>query len=331
MPDFSMMELSSAMEPLRIANRLAGKSLYSCHLVSAHGEAVSSNSGFALQPEFTLSPLANFDVLFVVTSVDIHDYPDEAVFEFLCHHVARGRPLGALGLGTMILARAGLLDGRRCTTRRDALKTLADEFPSTEVTRDLYCIDTDRLTCGEGTAAITLILALIARDHDNALAADVADQFLLTRNLGQTDGQKVTVQRRYDIDDSRLVHAITLMEQHIERPVPVRTIAFLVGISPRQLERVWLKNFHTRPSQFYLGLRLKAARKLLRESACSLLDIANRCGFASVSHFGRSYRRHFLVPPGQERDATRLVRAVDAQNQAQLDRCAPVSRSCEWD
>ncbi|WP_268964418.1 GlxA family transcriptional regulator [Paraburkholderia domus] len=311
MPDFSMMELSSATDPLRVANRLVGKPLYSCHLVSATGEAVLSSSGFALQPEFALSSSANFDMLFVVTSVDVDDCRDEAVFGFLRDHVAKGRPLGALGLGAIILARAGLLDGRRCTTSWNALKTLAEEFPSAEVTSDLYCADADRFTCGEDAAAITLMLDLIARDHDRALAADVAEQFLLTRKLGRTSREKVALPGRYGIADNRIVHAITLMEEHIERPMPLRTIAFHVGISPRQLERVWLKNFHTGPSQFYLELRLKAAQKLLHESTRSLLDIASHCGFASVSHFGRSYRRRFLVTPGQDRSAMRLGGAAE--------------------
>ncbi|MFM0381121.1 GlxA family transcriptional regulator [Paraburkholderia strydomiana] len=302
-PNFSMMALSSASEPLRAANRVSGKPLYSWHLISADGEPVSSSSGFSLQPESAMTSSIAVDQLFVVASIDVENYRNERVFDFLRRYAATGKPLGGVSLGTMILARAGLLDKRRCTIHWEALKALADEFPSLAVTRDLYCIDGDRLTCGGGTAAIDLMLDVIARAHNHRLAADVADQFLHTRIRASQESQKMAIQWRYGIEDRRIVNAITLMEQNIERPVPVQTLASLVGISPRQFERMWLKHFDMGPSQFYLGVRLKAAQKLLHESTFSIFDIAMQCGFASASHLGRCYRKLFDATPGQERAA----------------------------
>jgi transcriptional regulator GlxA family with amidase domain len=300
-PNFSMMALSSATEPLRAANRMSGKPLYSWHLISADGEAVSSSSGFALLPGFAMTSSPDLDQLFVVASIGVENYRNVPVFDFLRRYAATGKPLGGISLGTMILARADLLDRRRCTIHWEALKALADEFPSLTVTRDLYCIDGDRLTCGGGTAAIDLTLDLIARRHGLQLAADVADQFLHTRMRTAQESQKMAIQWRYGIDDRRIVNAITLMEQNIERPVPVQTIASLVGISPRQFERMWLRHFNAGPAQFYLELRLKAAQKLLHESTYSLFDIAMQCGFASASHLGRCDRKYFNRTPGQER------------------------------
>lgn len=302
-PHFSMMALSSATEPLRAANRVASKPLYSWHLISADGEPVSSSSGFALLPEFAMTSSPELSHLFVVASIGVAEYRNAQVFEFLTRYAATGRPLGGISLGTMILARAGLLDGRRCTIHWEALRALADEFPSLEVCRDLYCVDGDRLTCAGGTAAMDLMLDLIARQHSHQLAVEVADQFLHTRIRGSAESQKMAIQWRYGVEDRRIVNAITLMEQNIERPVPMKTIASLVGISPRQFERMWLKHFNVRPSQFYLELRLKAAQKLLHESTYSLLDIAMHCGFTGASHLGRCYRKFFNRTPGAERNA----------------------------
>lgn len=201
----------------------------------------------------------------------------------------------------MIFARAGLLEKRRCTIHWEALKEFAEEFPSLDVSRDLDCIDGDRMTCGGGTAAIDMMLDLIARQHGQQLAAEVADQFLHTRIRTAQESQKMAIQWRYGIEDRRLVNAVTLMEQNIESPIPLATIASVVGVSARQFERMWLKTFATRPSQFYLELRLKAAQKMLRESTYSLLDIALQCGFASPSHLGRCYKQFFKRTPGQER------------------------------
>jgi AraC family transcriptional regulator, glycine betaine-responsive activator len=114
----------------------------------------------------------------------------------------------------------------------------------------------------------------------------------------------MAIQWRYGVEDRRIVHAVALMEQNVERPIPVKTIASLAGISPRTFERMWSKQFNVRPSQFYLELRLKAAQKLIRESMLSLLDIAMQCGFSSPSHLGRCYKQFFNRTPGQERAAS---------------------------
>jgi transcriptional regulator GlxA family with amidase domain len=305
-PHFSMMSLSSATEPLRAENRISGKALYSWHLISVDGESVSSSSGFTLVPEFAMTSSPAFSHLFVVASIGVANYRNAQVFDFLRRCAATAHSLGGISLGTTILARAGLLEGRRCTIHWEAIKALAEEFPSLDVTRDLYCIDGDRMTCAGGTAAIDMMLDLIARQHGHQLAADVADQFLHTRIRTAQESQKMAIHWRYGIEDRRLVNAVTLMEQNIEMPIPLKTIASLVGVSPRQLERMWQKSFSVRPSQFYLELRLKAAQTLLRESTYSLLDIALRCGFAGPSHLGRCYKRFFQRTPGQERTAKDL-------------------------
>lgn len=303
-PHFSMMALSSVTEPLRAANRVSGRPLYSWHLISVDGEPVSSSSGFALLPEFAITSSPEFSHLFVVASIGVSDYRNAQVFDFLRRYAATGLTLGGISLGTMILARAGLLDKRRCTIHWEALRELAEEFPSLDVSRDIYCIDGDRMTCSGGTAAIDMMLELIARQHGHQMAGEVADQFIHTRMRTAQESQKMAIQWRYGVEDRRIVNAITLMEQNIERPIPMKTIASLAGISPRTFERMWLKHFSVRPSQFYLELRLKAAQKLIRESTWSLFDIAMHCGFASPSHLGRCYKQCFGRTPGQERTAS---------------------------
>lgn len=300
-PQFSMMALSSATEPLRAANRVAGKALYSWHLISADGQPVSSSSGFAMHPEYSIAVTPGFSHLFVVASIGVSGYRNPQVFSYLQRCSSSGIILGGISLGTMILARAGLLEKRRCTIHWEACRELADEFPSIDLTRDIYCIDGDRMTCSGGTAAIDMMLDLIARQHGRQLASEIADQFIHSRMRTAQESQKMAIQWRYGVKDRRIVNAITLMEQNIERPIPMKTIASLAGISPRTFERMWLKHFSIRPSQFYLELRLKASQKLLRESMCSLLDVAMQCGFASASHLGRCYKQLFARTPGEER------------------------------
>lgn len=300
-PSFSMMALSAATEPLRAANRVSGRTLYSWHLLSADGESVASSSGFTLLPDVAITATEELDQLFVVASLGVDNYRSAHVFDWLRRFAASGKPLGGISLGAMLLARAGLLSGYKCTIHWESQRHFAEEFPLLDVSPDIYCIDRNRSTCGGGTAAMDLMLELIARQHGHALATEVADQFLHTRIRTSQESQKTAIQWRYGVDDRRIIKAIALMEQNIENPISMRAIASLVGISHRQFERLWLKHFEESPAKFYQELRLKAAQKLICESTYSLFDIAVQCGFSSASHLGRCYRQFFKRTPGEER------------------------------
>lgn len=301
LPQYSMMALSSATEPLRSANYISGKPLYEWHLLTPGAGNTASSSLFEINAQTPLADAPPLDMLFVVASLGVVDYFDEAVFDWLRQFAASGKPVGGISLGTLILARAGLLKEHYCTIHWDSLRAFALEFPQIDLRRDLYCIDRGRLTCGGGTSGMDMMLDLIARVHGKKFAIDVADQFLYTRLRTSTEGQKMSVQWRYGIDDRRLVKALTLMEQNIETPIAMHVVASLVGVSSRQFERLWVQNFDESPSRFYMTLRLKAAQKLLQESTYSLHEVAMQCGFATPSHLGRFYRQLFGHTPGQER------------------------------
>jgi len=183
--------------------------------------------------------------------------------------------------------------------RRD----FAEEFPDIEATRDLFCIDRNRVTCGGGTAALDLMLALIAERHGHFIAAEVAEQFLHTRIRPPGESQRMAVQWRYGITDRRMVRVINLMEQNIEHPLHTQTLAQIAGISRRQLERRFLGEFGKTPSRFYVELRLKHAQALLLQSTDSLLAVALKCGFSSASHFGRCFRATYHETPARVRRA----------------------------
>src|SRR6185437_3946910 len=280
-PGFSMMALSAATEPLRAANRVSGRDVYSWHLLSVDGLEVSSSSGFRLVPEFSIGERGELALLIVVSSLDVTEFHDQRVFAWLRRLAQSNCRLGAVSTGTLLLARAGLLNGYRCTIHWELRRDFAEEFPDIEATRDLFCIDRNRVTCGGGTAALDLMLALIAERHGHFIAAEVAEQFLHTRIRPPGESQRMAVQWRYGITDRRMVRVINLMEQNIEHPLHTQTLAQIAGISRRQLERRFLGEFGKTPSRFYVELRLKHAQALLLQSTDSLLAVALKCGFSS--------------------------------------------------
>lgn len=299
-PEFSMMAFASASEPLRAANRLANQELYRWHVLSARGGAITSSSGFEVQTH-AIDNAPELDRLVVVASLDIEKMHDRRVMSFLNRLAVQGKPLCALSTGTFVLARAGLLSGYRCTLHWESLRQFSEEFPGIHVCREIYVRDRNRWTCAGGVAAIDLMLDQITSDFGGQLAADVAEQFLHSRIRGPQENQRMEIQWRYGIHDNRVNAAIAIMEDNLENLIEIHEIARRSNLSLRQLERLWHRYFDTTPQRFYVSIRLKEARRLLKESTESIASIALRCGFVSASHLGSAFRRAYGHSPGAER------------------------------
>ncbi|MEO6625868.1 MAG: GlxA family transcriptional regulator [Burkholderiaceae bacterium] len=298
---FSMMAMASATEPLRAANRLRGQEFYRWHLLSPEGAPIRSSSGLALQTSSFLDHPPRLDRVFVVASLQIEELRDVTAHRYLQQLALHGTLLGAVSLGTFVLARAGLLNGYQCTLHWESLRQFAEEFPEIAVSRELYVRDRDRLTCAGGTAAMDLMLDQIASDHGGHLAADVAEQFLHSRIRAPQEQQRMAIHWRYGVNDARVAKAIALMEQNLEYLMSVQDIARQCNLSVRQLERLWRQLFDGSPQRFYMEVRLAEARRLLKESTQSIASIAMRCGFASASHLSSAYRNIHGHSPGEER------------------------------
>ncbi|SAL83481.1 transcriptional regulator [Caballeronia arvi] len=302
LPEYSMMTLASATEPLRMANRLSGEQLYRWHLLSATGSPISSSSGFALETASIQNKLSKeFDWIFVIAGFGHETHRDPAIHRYLQLAAGKGVGIGAMSTGSFVLARAGLLRGYRCTLHWEALRQFSEEFPGIEVQRELYVRDRSRLTCAGGTAGIDLMLDQISADHGVVFAAEVADVLLHSRIRGADEFQRMAVNLRYHIHDARIVKAVELMEQNLESPISLDEMAALCSLSVRQLERLWRQIFECSPKTFYVNLRLAEARRLLRESTESKASIAMRCGFSSASHLGAAYIKRYGRSPGLER------------------------------
>lgn len=300
LPQFSMMALAGASEPLRAANRLADKTLYEWSLLSESGGMVRSSSDFEIQT-LPIDEAPEIDRVFVLASLDIENQKPPKMLRFLQRLASQGKTVGALSTGTFILARAGLLEGRRCTLHWESINQFSEEFPGIEVTRELYINHGNRWTCAGGTAAIDLMLAQISVDFGNQLAANVAEQFLHARIRAPDEHQRMSIQWRFGVHDRRLTAAIAFMESNFEKVVSIEDISERCNVSQRQLERLWHQHFGATPQKFYLELRLHEARRLLRESSQSIASIAYSCGFVSASHLGSAYRRLWGCTPGEER------------------------------
>lgn len=300
--DYSMIAMSSAVEPLRMANLLSGEERYRWTLYTLDGAPVAASNGMVITPENALAGThADLDALFVCGGICVEKAWQDVLREPL-HRLARRRiPLGALCTGTYVLARAGLLDGYRCTIHWENASSLRELFPSARVSQELFEIDRDRYTCSGGTAPLDMMLNLIAREHGRDLAVAISEEFLCERIRGPSERQRVPLRERLGRMQPLLSETVALMEANVEEPLSIDELAAHVGISRRQLERLFRKYLNTVPTRYYLELRLRQARQLLLQTNMSVGNIAIACGFASTQHFSTCYREFFGMSPRAQR------------------------------
>ena len=300
-PRFSMMAFASAIEPLRAANRLSGENLYEWRIFAATAEPVEASNGIAVVPERRFDEIDRFPTVIVCSGIGSERIRDERLFAWLRKLSRRGARLGAISGGAYALARAGLLEDRRCTLHWEHIPGFVEEFPRIDVTDDLFEIDGPVFTCAGGSASLDLMLHLIAGQHGHDLAAAVSEQFIHDRIRESTDRQRMTLRMRLGLSHPKLVAAIGFMEDNLETPASPEELARAIGLSSRQLERLFRKYLSRTPARYYLDLRLKRARSLLRQTSMSVLDVAVACGFASASHFSKRYRDLFGRTPRADR------------------------------
>jgi transcriptional regulator GlxA family with amidase domain len=300
-PQFSMMSFASAVEPLRSANRMSGRTLYSWQILSPDGAPVSASNGIAIVPAGGIADAARSAMLVVCAGTGGHRFADAAVFGWLRRLDRQGLVIGGVSLGSYLLARAGLLAGCRCTVHWENLAAFAEEFPDLEVTNELFEIDRNRFTCSGGIAALDLMLDLIARQHGGELAKAVSEQFIQERIRDRHDCQRMALPARLGIRHPKLLAVIRRMEESIDEPLSQAKLAEAVGLSSRQLERLFRRYLDRTPTRYYLELRLARARLLLLQTDLSVLEVALACGFVSASHFAKCYREVYGRTPRDQR------------------------------
>lgn len=301
LPEFTMIGFSAGVEPFRIANRLAEKTLYACDVYSMDGGPVTASNGMSVLVDGSIDEIAGLETVFVCGGLNVKTYSTKNLLQKLRRLASHGTGIGAICTGTEVLAKAGLLDGYSCTIHWENMPSFIEDYPELDVVTELFEIDRNRYTCAGGTAALDLSLSLIALHFDPAAAASVADQLIHHRIREGGEGQRMELRTRLGVSHPKLLSVIQQMEESLEEPVNCAQLAHDVGLSTRQLERLFRKYLGTAPTKYYLSLRLSRARFLLRQTSLPILSIALACGFVSASHFSKCYREHFNRTPSLER------------------------------
>ena len=299
--NFTMLCFSAAIESLRIANRMAERQLYDWCTVGEGGDVAYCSAGTGFKLDGDLGELTRDDVVMICGGIDVQAATTKRLLSWVRREARKGVTMAGLCTAAYSLAKAGLLDGKKATIHWENQDSFSEEFQEVELTKSVFVVDDKRMTTAGGTSSIDLMLKLIADDHGEELANAVADQLIYSAIRTDQDTQRLSVPTRIGVRHPKLSLVIQIMEQNIEEPISPSILAKDVGMSTRQLERLFRRYLNRSPKRYYMELRLQKARNLLMQTDMSVINVALACGFASPSHFSKCYRAHYDTTPYRER------------------------------
>jgi len=298
-PGFPLLALAAVVDSLEAANELQDEVRYRSEALSMSGGLVTAQGGVALQTGHAAS-LADWHAVLVIAAEP--STPDATAVALLERWAADGVVLGGLAAGAAWLAAAGLLDGQRACADWPLLDSLTGTHANVAWAQGLWDINAagDRLSAA-GTAGMDLCCAWLSAQHGERLGQELLQALGLAGLRPRDERQRGGYSEQRGAGSPKLAEALALMEANLGEPLPTEEVATLVGVSRRQLERLFKQHLDTLPSRHYLELRLGRARRLLQQSSQSILQIGLSCGFSSGPHFSNAYRAHFGHTPRDER------------------------------
>lgn len=264
-------------------------------------KSVSASNGLALETPRLLSDVEDTDLLIVCAGFDPQNYESSALFANLRRLARRGADVGGQDTGCHLLAAAGLLDGYRAAIHWENLNGFIENFPRVKAADEIFEVDRNRFSCSGGLSGLDMMLHLIQSQHGSDLARAVSDELIYSQRRQSDHPQRLSVEARFGINNSKLVTAIKVMQRTLEEPMPIAQLAREVHVSERELERLFQKYLAATPAAFYRDLRLQKSRLLLRQTSRNVTGIAMSCGFSSVSHFSRCYQAKYGLSPSKDR------------------------------
>jgi transcriptional regulator GlxA family with amidase domain len=332
-PEFTLLAFSSAIEALRLANAAVGFEAYAWRFVSEDGRSVKSSCGLDLATHASLTEerallgsRSRPAMAVVCGGMNVQRHRSRPAATWLRECRRRGVALASLCTGSDILADAGLLDGRRCTIHWENLPDFAERFPALQVSTGVYEIDGDVYTCAGGSASFDMMLHLIQQDFGEAVVSRICDQALVERVRAPSVRQRLPLRTQLGTSDPAILTIVEQMQANMTEPLPLPALAAKVGLSLRQIERLFRREMGRSPARYYLELRLERAHLLLSQSALPIIEIAVACGFVGGSHFWNAYRKAYGCTPKQTRLANHSARPIRGPAIAAPDRRVPRSR-----
>ncbi len=306
LPETNLILVASVIEPLRAANRIAGKALYDWDIFSPDGTAIETKSGIPIPVAGPFRPQKETAPLFVLSSYNWQAYTTSHLRMQLSLTARHREVMAGIESGSWMLAETSLLDNCSATTHWEDFEDFTAAYPQITMVRERFVIDGKRITTGGSLPTLDLMLELIRRQHSYSLALEVSRLFIYELERTRGDLLQVPAIGNMRILDARVGAAVKLMEETVDAPLTLTRLARRAGVSARHLQDLFQETMGVAPHAHYLALRLNAARRKVIETRADFADIAAATGFNSSSAFSRSYRAHYRESPSETRRRLKL-------------------------
>ncbi len=302
--NFSLLSFSSAIEPLRIANKIMKRKAFNYICCTLDGQDALASSGGFVRADCTLADVSHTDLLAVCSSDDVeHNVLAPAHKNIIRQFAHRQTRVAGICTGAYVLADLGLLDGRQCTIHWEYADLFKERYPNAELVDSLIQADGRLMTCAGGTTALDLMIGYIADLHGGAIASDVASIALHHDMRSGSERQNTLMRDELNLIPPRLRRCIELMTENIGETLSQEQLAAQLNVSTRQLQRDFRQYFDCSPLDYYIKIRLDIAQRLVCRTTMPMIEIAIACGFSSASHFGKRYRALHGKSPIEDRRA----------------------------
>lgn len=302
MPDFSYFGLVSAAQPLFLANWLSQGEVFQWKILSESGAPAQASNGMAVPVDASVEAAGEFDTVFVLASFEPKKQCQcPKVLNWLRRQARFGVEIGGIETGSEVLAAAGLLDGHEAAIHWDNLEGFQERYPDVAASANLFSVQRGRITCAGGSATIDMMLDLVARKINPGIAKEIAHQMIIPKPREAAAGQLQDSVLTEKEGNSIIEQVVALMQKTIEEPLTAEEITSAVGLSHRQLCRLFKRHMGTTLMRGYIMIRLAKAHKLLQQTDLSVTEVAVCTGFSSLEHFSRVYRSVFARPPSTDR------------------------------
>jgi transcriptional regulator GlxA family with amidase domain len=300
-PGFPLFCIASALEVLRHANRFTADRFYTWSLLCEDDEPIQDSNNLWLSPSTTIEKAVPSDMVFVVAGFEPTKIETPNIAAWLKKQASAGRIVGGISNGGFLLAQVKLLEGFAATVHWEDFATFCVLYPRVKTRYQRYLIDRKRITCSGGTSTLDLFVEIVRKDLGNDLSLMVSRQMLLQGNSNPREPETESILAGGQHFSFRVQRALSLIDPGVEQRMNVTQLAERVGLSRRQLLRLFRREIGKTPGEILIQRRLERAQSLLLHSHLPIAVISNAVGFCSQSHLTTSYRKHFDITPAEQR------------------------------
>lgn len=304
-PGYSLVALSCAIDVLRAANLEIDRPFFSWTLIGeknkTEGSQIVASSAGIETNYIDINDAPDFDVIAICGGRKTHLYSSQRAEKWLKSQARKSKKIGAISDGSYLAAKLGFFSECRSTIHWKCQSAYREINPWLDIRTSIFEVDGNRFSCAGGTASLDLWLYFISEKFGNKVAGRIADRYFHDVIRSDDQVQHMTSALRFAHRNQKLSKALVMMEEALEMPLPISEIAAHLGLSHRQLDRIFRKHLNMSPAQHYRDLRLLRAANLLKQTDLPIIDIAFGCGFHSSSHLAKFFKEHYGMTPSRYR------------------------------